>query len=168
MQILKSIFLSLVLVMISTVAFANKAMKGNYDAQFLDRMIHHHEMGISMAKMAQEKSTNQDVVKLSKQMEEEQVKEVDKMRKWRKDLFSNVPVEKAEHKMKMTELENLSGKEFDKSYLSMMSKHHQTGMEMMEKAQTKASNEKIRNFAKESAKKQAQEIQDIDQTNSSI
>lgn len=154
--------------MISSVAFANKALKGNYDAQFLDRMIRHHEMGITMAKMAQEKSTDQNVVKLSKQMEEEQTKEVDKMKQWRKDLFSNVPVEKEEHRMKMSELQNLSGKEFDRSYLSMMSKHHQMGMEMMEKAQTKASNEKIREFAKEGAKKQAQEIQDIDQTKSSI
>lgn len=162
------ILFSLVLVMIASIAFANRAFKGNYDAQFLDRMIRHHEKGISMAKMAQEKSTNQEVVKLSKQMEEEQTKEVDKMRQWRKDLFSKVPEQNEKHRMKMSDLQNLSGTEFDKSYLSMMSKHHQMGKEMMEKAQFKLSDEKIRNFAKEGAKKQAQEIQDIDQTKSSI
>lgn len=169
MSIFRSLIVSLMLVLVSTVAFANRGGKANYDVSFLDRMIQHHEMGVSMAKMAQEKSTNQEVVKLSRQMEEDQNREIKQMREWRNNLFSNVPVTKQEsHGMKMSELKNLSGRDFDQNYLSMMSNHHQMGIEMMQKAESKLSNEKLRNFAKEGAKKQAQEKQDIDHTKSSI
>lgn len=144
--------------MLGSSAYSATSSDKNFDAHFLDKMTKHHKDGIYMAKMAQTKTSNKMVLDMSKKMIEDQQKEIQQMQKWRNDLYSNVPKStELPEQMKMSELKNAKGEEFDKKYLSMMSKHHESGIRMFEEAEEKASNSQIKEFAMKASEKQAQE-----------
>ena len=88
------------------------------DAEFLDKMCAHHDMGISMMKMAEKKAQNPQVKQMAEKMKRDQSNEIDQMMKWRKDYFSAVPTAKGmPENMDMSDLKKAKGKEFDKKYL---------------------------------------------------
>lgn len=146
------------LLMVASTAYSATLSDKNFDAHFLDNMTKHHKDGIEMAKMAQTKTSNKMVLDMSKKMIEDQQKEIQQMQKWRNELYSNVPKStELPEKMKMSELKNAKGEEFDKKYLSMMSKHHESGIRMFEEAEEKATNSQIKEFAMKASEKQAQE-----------
>lgn len=136
----------------------------NYDAQFLDRMIKHHQEGIAMAKMAQQKSQTQEIKDMTQKMINDQQKELTQMQQWRNDLYANVPkAREMGPAMDMSELQSSRGKVFDDRFLAKMSEHHEMGMKMFEEARVKASNQNIRNFANEGARHQSMEIQRMEE-----
>jgi uncharacterized protein (DUF305 family) len=164
MNVKKGFFLSLLMFLLSPFAMgANKTSSINYDAQFLDKMTQHHRDGIEMAKMAQVKASSQQVKDMSQKMIKDQQQEIEQMQKWRKDYYSNVPKSNdLPEQMDMSALKNASVEDFDKTYLSLMSKHHKSGIDMLEDAQDKASNKQIQEFAKKGAQKQSQEAKEME------
>lgn len=149
----------------STTMTKTTTMNGkSYDAQFLDRMIKHHQDGISMAKMAQQKSQSQELKDMTQKMISDQQKKLTQMQQWRNDLYSNVPkVKEMGPALDMSELQASRGKVFDDKFLSKMSEHHEMGVKMFEEARVKASNQNIRNFANEGARQQSMEIQRMEE-----
>lgn len=160
-------FLSLMMLLLAPFAIgASKTSAQNYDAQFLDKMTQHHRDGIEMAKMANSKASSQQVKDMSQKMMKDQQQEIEMMQKWRKDYFSNVPKSnEMPEKMDMSALRTATPDEFDKTYLSLMSKHHKSGIDMFEEAQDKASNKQIQEFAKKGAQKQSQEVKEMEHIN---
>ncbi len=53
-----------------------------FDREFLIQMIIHHEGGVEMAKMALEKSTNEDIRKLAQNIIDSQSAEIEQMKGW--------------------------------------------------------------------------------------
>lgn len=136
----------------------------NYDAQFLDRMIKHHQDGISMAKMAQQKSQSQEIKSMTQKMISDQQKELTQMQEWRNDLYANVPKAKEMGPaLDLSELQTSRGKVFDDRFLAKMTEHHEMGVKMFEEARVKASNQNIRSFANEGARHQSMEIQKMEE-----
>lgn len=133
-----------------------------FEAHFLDKMIMHHKDGVKMAEMGKQKATDEKLKKMSEKMLSEQKREITQMEKWRKDLYTNVPMSKEmPPKMDMSKLQEAKGKDFDKQYLSMMSEHHRTGIDMFQEAEKKATNPQIKEFAMKGSEKQAQEEKEM-------
>ena len=61
----------------------------NYEKRFIDMMIPHHEGAIMMAEHALEHSDKPELKKMAKQMIDSQQKEIDQLRKWRKEWYSS-------------------------------------------------------------------------------
>lgn len=164
MNVKKGFFLSLLVLFLAPFAIgATKSSVENYDAQFLDKMTQHHREGIEMAKIANNKASSQQVKDMSQKMMIDQQKEIEQMQQWRKEYFSKVPKStQMPERMDMSALKTATADEFDKIYLSLMSKHHKSGIDMFEEAQDKASNKQIQEFAKKGAQKQSQEVKEME------
>ena len=61
----------------------------NYEKRFIDMMIPHHEGAVMMAEHALEHSDKPELKKMAKQMIDSQQKEIDQLRKWRKEWYSS-------------------------------------------------------------------------------
>ena len=71
-------------------------------------------------------------------------------------------------KMEMSSLQSASGKEFDKKYLDMMSKHHESGIDMFEEAESKATNDQIKKFAMKGSQNQEREKEHMEHMKTSM
>lgn len=128
------------------------------DAKFLDQFSEHHMDAIKMAKMAEKKAENPELKKMARMMVKDQSKEIDQMKSWCKELFSSVQKSSSEMPMMdMKDLESSKGHAFDAAFSEMMAKHHQDGIDMVEKMSPEIKNEKIKQFALQTAQKQGQE-----------
>lgn len=154
-------FLSLVLSFSLPVFAASPSQTS--EAHFLDQMTAHHRDGVSMAKLAVRKSEQPEVKKLSQKMAEDQKKEIEQMEKWRQEKYSDVPPARwLPKKMDISKLENLSGKGFDEKYLEMMSRHHESGIDMFKEAKPNVSDEQIKSFISKGQEKQEKEAKKMD------
>lgn len=151
---MKSIVTVLVLFCLS--AFAQTSVPT--DAKFLDQFSEHHMDAIKMAKMAEKKAENPELKKMAQKMVKDQTKEIDQMKSWRKELYSSAPKASSEMpKMDMKSLETSKGHAFDMAFSEMMAKHHQDGIDMVQKMSPEMKNEKLKQFALQTAQKQEQE-----------
>jgi uncharacterized protein (DUF305 family) len=164
MKVKNGFFLTLLVLLLAPLAMGTtKSSTQNYDAQFLDKMTQHHREGVEMAKIANSKASSQQVKDMSQKMMMDQQKEIEQMQEWRKEYFSKVPKStQMPKKMDMSSLRTATADEFDKTYLSLMSKHHKSGIDMFEEAQVKASNKQIQEFARKGAQKQSQEVKEME------
>lgn len=141
-----------------TFVFTYSAYAQTFDAQFLDKMTEHHKQGVEMAKIGTNKAESKELKKMSEKMMKDQNKEIAQMEKWRKSDFakepkaSNLPPE-----MDMSPLNSASGAQFDHQFISMMTKHHDDGINMAREAEQKAQTEKVKTFAKNVVKNQTLE-----------
>lgn len=138
------------------------------EAHFLEMMSEHHKDGIKMAEMAQSKSQNKDVKALAKKISQDQKSETQKMQSWKKNWYPKENVAMDMPKMDMSKLEATSGKEFDKEFLTMMTKHHQEGIEMMNASMPKLQHKEAKSMAEKGVKKQTAEIEQMEKLQSSI
>ena len=110
---------------------------GMEEIMFAQMMIPHHEQAIFMAKIALEKSRNQGILKLSRQINSLQSSEKSQLTYWLTSTDSSMTME---HDMKMsgmltakelTSLKRLTGAAFDRTFLQLMIKHHQGAIEAL-------------------------------------
>jgi len=129
-----------------------------YDAQFLDKMTEHHRQGVEMAKIGKDKAMNPELKKMSGKMIEDQNKEIAQMERWRRSDFAKEPkASDLPPKMDMGPLAAASGAEFDHEYVDMMTKHHDSAIEMAKEAEENAATGTVKSFAKKIAKNQSGE-----------
>jgi uncharacterized protein (DUF305 family) len=120
----------------------------NIDAHFIEQMIPHHTDAITMAKLAQQKASREEVKQLAQNIIESQGKEIDQMKAWYKDWFGkDLPTGAqvmSQHGMMgdssgmhmgmmgdssdLTRLE--SAADFDKVFIEEMIPHHQMAVMM--------------------------------------
>lgn len=111
------------------------------DVEFMQGMIAHHAQAIVMAKIAEKNSTNTQLLKLSRKIDQSQVPEIQIMQQWlrRNDQFA--PDTSSWHDMQMDgmltadeikALEAAKGVEFDRLFLNGMIKHHAGAIKMVE------------------------------------
>lgn len=111
----------------------------DFEIGYLANMIHHHEGGVKMARLALKQAKHDELRKAAEMMIKQQEEEITKMTAWLKEWHGKTPSdhpEPAESKTKMdgdyAELQKLEGDAFDRSFLSQMSEHHHGAMSMSE------------------------------------
>ena len=139
----------------------------DFEQTFLQQMIQHHRSAIDMAKLATNQSDRQEVKQFAAKMTQMQQEEVEKMTGWLKEWYNATPKEPAnaasEKKMQadMAKLQNKRGQDFDKSFVDVMSRHHDAGMEMAEQVKDKATHPELKQFADKMAGEQKQDIKEM-------
>lgn len=138
-----------------------------YDLHYIDMMIEHHQMGIDMAKMAQNKASHAELKAFAMKMADDQQKDTDQLQKWRDEWYAGKP--KSDHmnmpgmsgmkmpQMDMSKLEAASGNAFDVMFIDMMVPHHQMAIDMSKDAPKKAQHASLKAFARTTIGKQQKE-----------
>lgn len=155
-----------------------KTTDAPYDLHYIDMMIEHHQMGINMAKMAQNKASHAELKDLATKMVEDQQKDSDQLQKWRDEWYAGQPksdhmnmpgMSKSDHakmkgmsgmnmqQMDMSKLEAASGNDFDLMFIDMIVPHHQMAIDMSRDALKKAQHAPLKSFARTTIDKQQKE-----------
>ncbi|HWJ65109.1 MAG TPA: DUF305 domain-containing protein [Nocardioides sp.] len=116
------------------------------DVTFAQQMIPHHEQAIEMAEIAETRAQSQEVKDLAADIEAAQGPEIETMTGWLEDWDEEVPaggMSGMDHggmssddmagmmsEEDMAALEDASGAEFDRMFLTMMIEHHEGAIEM--------------------------------------
>lgn len=139
------------------------------DAHFLDRFVKHHQDGIEMAKLAQEKARSPGIKQMASKILKDQPKEIAQMQTWRSRHFSAVDrASDMPPKMDMSKLQGVDGKEFDVAFADMMAKHHEDGIKMIESVERELKNPEVKQFVAKSKKNQSHEQTQLAQLRASI
>ena len=140
-------------------------MAGDYDQQFIDMMIAHHQAAIDMAKVAQQHGEHAEIKQLANDIISAQDGEITKMKTWRKAWYGSdqSPAGTASGMAGMggmnVDFNQLAGANpFDKAFIDAMIPHHQSAIEMAKEAQTKATHAEIKQLAGEIITAQTNEI----------
>ncbi len=149
-----------------------------YDLHYIDMMIEHHQMGIDMAKMAQNKASHAELKDFATKMVEDEQKDTDQLKKWRDEWYAGKPksdhmnmpgMSKSDHakmkgmsgmkmqQMDMGKLEAASGNQFDLMFIDMIVPHHQMAIDMSQDALKKAEHAQLKTFARATVDKQQKE-----------
>ncbi len=125
----------------TTPASSSAADHNSADEMFSMMMVPHHAQAIEMADLVPSRTDNAELRSLATQIKDAQQPEIDQMTGWLKSWGLRPMADMDEHMghmgmdgmmtaEEMTELEGLSGKEFDTMWLEMMIRHHEGAIEM--------------------------------------
>lgn len=137
------------------------------DVEFATMMIPHHQQAVEMADMAVEKATNAQVKQLATAIKAAQDPEIKEMSGWLTGWGKPVPSPGMSHSMpgsgmmteqEMTDLGKASGPAFDRMWVQMMIKHHQSAVAMAKTEQTSGESAKAIELAKKIETAQNAEI----------
>lgn len=156
-------FSALIITLLSNI-FSEAYASPKDEAEFLNRMIKHHQSGVHMSEVALQKSKNQEVLKLANKIKNEQLKEISQFSSWNNKWYKDIQVDSSTqpHDMKMMELDNKTGKDFDKEFLSMMSSHHRDGIEMTNQMKPNINRKELNQAANKIIINQSKEIKKIE------
>lgn len=131
------------------------------EQSFLEQMVPHHQSATEMATMALEKTTRPEVRQLAQEIIAAQQAEIAQMRTWHEAWFGTelVAADDGSHQaMNMTELEEATGDDFDRAFLSMMIPHHASAIVMADAVIMDSPRAEIQQLADEIVAAQAKEI----------
>ncbi len=146
------------------------------DSHFIEQMIPHHEDAITMAKLALERATHQEIIDLSNSIIESQSKENEMMKEWYKEWFGkDVPtgVEvMGSHGMMSrgsgmhmgmmggdADIEDLkSSTDFDREFIRQMIPHHQMAIMMSNMLEKSTKRSEMKKLAEGIVSAQTKEI----------
>lgn len=150
-----------------------------YDLHYIDMMMMHHEMGLDMARMAEEKSQDARVKAFASKTAAEQEKDLKQLQFHRDTHYSGRP--KMDHAQMMSGMQGMAGhggmkmdmegdmnklraatgREFDRLFVGMMIPHHQMAIDMSKEAMTKAEHSPVKEFARQTVRKQQGEVAEL-------
>lgn len=137
-----------------------------FEAHYLGMMIMHHQGGVKMANMALKKASSPELKQMMEKAKSEQQGDIDKMTRWLKEWHNKspndfgVPPESEQMMQKsMSELEGLSGAEFDKMFAKHMAHHHMDAITMSKMAKSKATHAEVKEVAGRTVTSQTEERQ---------
>lgn len=118
-----------------------KGMMGMTDAMFAPMMIKHHQQGIEMARLEEERGSSASVKALAGKIRQSQEKELAEL-KAHAEHFAKGTSGHAEHdkmmeqqsQSMMAKLKSASGAALDHAFLEQMAKHHEGAIAMTESA----------------------------------
>jgi uncharacterized protein (DUF305 family) len=146
------------------------AADADYDQQFLDTMIAHHQGAIDMARLALAKNSRPDLQSMANSILVSQEKEIAQMKDWRQSWFRGKPfavnmdfpgMRNSMRGMNMEKLQSLDGPEFDLEFLRQMKPHHEGALVMAKDAQQKSQRPEIKTIAGQIIEGQDREIKQI-------
>lgn len=152
----------------STMKSSPNAADADYDLQFLDTMIAHHQAAIDMAKLVDGRSEHAELKKLAANIVAMQQKEITAMKTWREKWFIGKPeainMEMAGMKdsmagMDMKKLEGATGNAFDVEFAKQMIPHHEGAVIMAKDALQRSKKDEIKTLSNEIVREQNAEIE---------
>lgn len=150
-----------------------------YDLHYIDMTIMHHEQGIEMARLAQEKGSDARVKAFAKKTADDQQRDIMTLRGHRQHWYSDRPEMSHEQMMAhmqsmpghqnmqmdpqadMAKLQAAEGRAFDLLFLDTMTHHHKMAVDMSKEATTKAEHAEIKEIARKTVAKQQGEIAEM-------
>ncbi len=157
-----------------------------YDLHYIDMTIMHHEQGIEMARLAQQKGTDARVKAFAKKTGDDQQRDMMVLRGHRQHWYSDRPPMdhaqmtahmqsmpghqnmKMDPEEDMRKLQAAEGRAFDRLFLDTMTHHHKMAVDMSKEATTKAEHAEIKDFARKTVAKQQGEIAEMNRINAAL
>lgn len=155
-----------------------QAQKGDmpYDLHFIDMMVMHHQQGIEMSRLAQEKGQSARVKAFAAKTAADQEKDTVELRGHREHWYAGRP--EMDHSQMMSGMQGMAGhggmqmdmqgdmeklraaegRAFDRLFLDTMTMHHRMAIDMSKDATKKAEHAELKGFARKTAAKQTGEV----------
>lgn len=134
------------------------------DVMFMNMMIIHHDQAIEMAELAPNRTDNENILELSRNISEAQKNENEQMADWLRELGYRRPVRG--HRMagmasqeQMQRLGNSTGREFDRLFSDLMITHHRGGIQMAQNFIRSGRNPELIELEKGMVRAQTEEIE---------
>ena len=117
-------------------------------SEFLKKVTNSGMAEIQLAKLAQQKATIDAVKNFASMLERDHTAVNDQVKNLAGQRNVSLPTAPSDDKQKMyTDMEKMTGKSFDKEYISMMVKAHNDGISLFEDTKTNATDIDVKNFA---------------------
>lgn len=145
----------------SAAAPASSPAAAEFEVEFLEMMMDHHQMALHMADLCLEKAVNEDLVALCGTIAESQAEEIERMQGWLLDWYGierEPMMDDPAHQERMMELEMLSGEEFEMAFLQMMSEHHAMAVGEATECLRRAEHRELRGLCRQIVVTQLREI----------
>lgn len=116
--------------------------------EFLTKVANSGMAEVQLAKMAQQKATLDAVKSFAAMLEKDHTAVGDQVKSFASTRNVSLPTSPSDDKQKMVnDMDKMSGKAFDKEFISMMVKSHNDGISLFEDTRANASDVDIKNFA---------------------
>lgn len=139
-----------------------------FEAAYLGMLIMHHQAGVKMANLALEKASSSQLKQMMEEEKSDQEADIDKMTGWLKEWhgkspndFSMPPESEQMMQQSMSELQGLSGAEFDQTFARQMAHHHMDAIAMSKLAESKATHAEVKKLASKTVSSQTKERQKL-------
>jgi uncharacterized protein (DUF305 family) len=112
---------------------AHPSRANETDRTFVGLMTPHHEGGVELGRMAAEKGTNPEIVRLGRDIVAEQSAELELLTSWATRLKVEPGMPEPIQERDMIDMERLqaaSGAQFDRMWLDVISAHHAAAIQM--------------------------------------
>lgn len=157
-----------------------------YDLHYIDMTIMHHEQGVEMARLAEEKGADARVKAFARRTAGDQQRDIAVLRGHRQQWYSDRPLMsheqmtahmqampghgsmKMDPEADMRKLRAAEGRAFDRLFLDTMTHHHQMAVGMSKEAQGKAEHAELRQFAAKAVAKQQAELAEMKRLSPSV
>jgi uncharacterized protein (DUF305 family) len=143
-----------------------KGMMGMTDAMFVPMMIKHHQHGIEMARVEEERGSSASVKALAAKIRQSQEKELAELKAHAEHAAKGTSGHAEHDKMMeqhsqsmMTKLKSASGAALDHAFLEQMAKHHEGAIAMTEGA--KLQDPELKKLAQKMVTGQRQELAEL-------
>lgn len=146
------------------------AAKAEYDHQFIDTMVVHHQGAIEMAQLVDKRAGHEELKQLAKKMMDDQQKEIRQLQDWKQQWYAgkgdamNMKLPGMAESMKDMSMEKLAAKNgnaFDAMFIDMMIRHHRGAVKMAQDALKKARHSEVKELARAVVDAQKKEIEQM-------
>jgi len=132
----------------TTASSATNVVTDEKSSEFLKKVTNSGMAEIQLAKLAQQKATIDAVKNFASMLERDHTAVNDQVKNLAGQRNVSLPTAPSDDKQKMyTDMEKMTGKSFDKEYISMMVKAHNDGISLFEDTKTNATDIDVKNFA---------------------
>jgi putative membrane protein len=126
----------------------NAVVTDEKSSTFLTKVTNSGLAEVKLAKLAQQKATLEAVKNYAAMLEKDHSAVNDQVRTFANQRNVSIPSAPSEDKEKMyNDMEKMSGKAFDKHYISMMIQGHNDGIKLFEDTKENATDVDVKNFA---------------------
>ena len=132
----------------ANVSTTNTVVTDEKSSEFLKKVTNAGMAEIQLAKLAQQKATIDAVKNFAAMLERDHTAVNQQVKSFADQRNVALPSAISDDKQKMyTDMEKMTGKAFDKDYISMMVKAHNDGISLFEDTRSNASDIDVKNFA---------------------
>jgi uncharacterized protein (DUF305 family) len=163
------------LAFVASACGGSKTGHNDADVAFAQQMVPHHTQAVEMATLASSRASNANVKALAKRIEAAQGPEIMKMQGWLKDWGNATETTAMGHSnmtgssmgdgmmsgADMSKLMKASGADFDRMFLTMMTKHHQGAVAMAKTELAKGKDKDAKALAQSIQESQTKEITEM-------
>jgi len=127
-------------------AATGQVQANDADRAFIDAMVPHHEMAFMMADDALAKAKHAEIKTFAQKVKRDQTREIDQMKQYRQQWFGSNATPPMDH----SQMKSMAaGPDFDSMWSEEMIKHHQSAIDMANRALTAAARPETKALAQQ-------------------